>query len=130
MRRRAVSSDDLPLLLVKKSPGREARAWSFGAGNETRTRDPDLGKVVLYQLSYSRLEGSHSTVPPPTAAMPRPANRNPVSLRRDVPRLNQPLAVLAHQHVDAAAHGRHAYGIALLGGREHRGPVGVVARVV
>ena len=26
-----------------------------GAGNETRTRDPDLGKVVLYQLSYSRV---------------------------------------------------------------------------
>src|SRR5690349_17432743 len=24
------------------------------AGNGTRTRDPDLGKVVLYQLSYSR----------------------------------------------------------------------------
>jgi hypothetical protein len=22
---------------------------------ETRTRDPDLGKVVLYQLSYSRI---------------------------------------------------------------------------
>ena len=28
----------------------------FGAGNETRTRDPDLGKVVLYQLSYSRFK--------------------------------------------------------------------------
>ena len=28
----------------------------FGAGNETRTRDPDLGKVVLYQLSYSRID--------------------------------------------------------------------------
>ena len=28
----------------------------IGAGNETRTRDPDLGKVVLYQLSYSRIE--------------------------------------------------------------------------
>ena len=27
----------------------------FGAGNETRTRDPDLGKVMLYQLSYSRV---------------------------------------------------------------------------
>ncbi|MEY3050631.1 MAG: hypothetical protein RLY31_416 [Bacteroidota bacterium] len=27
----------------------------FGAENETRTRDPDLGKVVLYQLSYFRL---------------------------------------------------------------------------
>ena len=26
----------------------------FGAENETRTRDPDLGKVVLYQLSYFR----------------------------------------------------------------------------
>ena len=30
--------------------------YSFfvGAENETRTRDPDLGKVVLYQLSYFR----------------------------------------------------------------------------
>ena len=28
---------------------------NFGAGNETRTRDPNLGKVVLYQLSYSRV---------------------------------------------------------------------------
>ena len=28
---------------------------NFGAGNETRTRDPNLGKVVLYQLSYSRM---------------------------------------------------------------------------
>ena len=26
-----------------------------GAGNEARTRDPNLGKVMLYQLSYSRL---------------------------------------------------------------------------
>ena len=30
--------------------------WCFisGAGNETRTRDINLGKVALYQLSYSR----------------------------------------------------------------------------
>jgi hypothetical protein len=36
---------------------REAKASLrvFGAGNEIRTRDPDLGKVVLYQLSYSRV---------------------------------------------------------------------------
>ena len=27
----------------------------FGAENETRTRDPNLGKVVLYQLSYFRI---------------------------------------------------------------------------
>ena len=31
-------------------PGRKA----FRAKDEIRTRDPDLGKVVLYQLSYSR----------------------------------------------------------------------------
>ena len=30
--------------------------WAiFRAENETRTRDPDLGKVVLYQLSYFRI---------------------------------------------------------------------------
>ena len=26
-----------------------------GAGNESRTRDLNLGKVALYQLSYSRV---------------------------------------------------------------------------
>jgi hypothetical protein len=28
----------------------------FGAGDEARTRDLNLGKVALYQLSYSREE--------------------------------------------------------------------------
>ena len=37
-------------------PSRSQKEVKNGAGNETRTRDPDLGKVVLYQLSYSRLE--------------------------------------------------------------------------
>ena len=27
----------------------------FGAGDEVRTRDPELGKLVLYQLSYTRI---------------------------------------------------------------------------
>ena len=31
------------------------------AGNGTRTRDPNLGKVVLYQLSYSREEAGWRT---------------------------------------------------------------------
>ncbi len=57
-----------PGLNLEARPGVEPRwadlqsaAWPLcqraflGAGNETRTRDPDLGKVVLYQLSYSRL---------------------------------------------------------------------------
>ena len=33
-----------------------APGFEIGAGNEIRTRDPNLGKVVLYQLSYSRLK--------------------------------------------------------------------------
>ena len=32
-----------------------------GAGNESRTRDLNLGKVALYQLSYSRVEARHYT---------------------------------------------------------------------
>ncbi len=34
-----------------------------GAGNGIRTRDPNLGKVVLYQLSYSRPEGYNTQLP-------------------------------------------------------------------
>ncbi len=32
------------------------RMENFGAGNEVRTRDLDLGKVALYQLSYTRFK--------------------------------------------------------------------------
>src|SRR5690606_2217032 len=38
-----------------KKPRFLSRLFESGAGNETRTRDPNLGKVVLYQLSYSRV---------------------------------------------------------------------------
>ena len=39
-----------------KKPGyRSSRAAVFGADNGARTRDPNLGKVVLYQLSHVRL---------------------------------------------------------------------------
>gem|GEM_PF-3597159 len=44
-----------PVLLKKQNPGSPRFCLKTGAGNETRTRDPDLGKVVLYQLSYSRI---------------------------------------------------------------------------
>ena len=37
---------------IQKTPHISVRR--SGAENETRTRDPDLGKVVLYQLSYFR----------------------------------------------------------------------------
>ena len=35
-----------------------------GAGNEVRTRDLNLGKVALYQLSYSRKVASRRGVEP------------------------------------------------------------------
>ena len=39
-----------------KKPGyRGSRAVVLGADNGARTRDPNLGKVVLYQLSHVRL---------------------------------------------------------------------------
>ncbi len=31
------------------------RLFEFGAEKETRTPDPNLGKVMLYQLSYFRM---------------------------------------------------------------------------
>ena len=39
---------------------------SIGAGNEARTRDLNLGKVALYQLSYSRFKQRRNcrAVPP------------------------------------------------------------------
>jgi hypothetical protein len=37
--------------------------WAYkiliGAGNEIRTRDTKLGKLVLYQLSYARIHSRH-----------------------------------------------------------------------
>ena len=40
----------------KKTPGyRRRRAGALGADNGARTRDPNLGKVVLYQLSHVRI---------------------------------------------------------------------------
>ena len=39
-------------LYTKKAPD---FSEAFGAENEARTRDPNLGKVVLYQLSYFRI---------------------------------------------------------------------------
>jgi hypothetical protein len=42
------AENDEPALLGDTDPEKNE------AGNGTRTRDPNLGKVVLYQLSYSR----------------------------------------------------------------------------
>jgi hypothetical protein len=45
--------------LLRKIKGKqESFPVKFGAGNEARTRDLNLGKVALYQLSYSRKKRS------------------------------------------------------------------------
>ena len=40
------------------------KTFGLGAENETRTRDPNLGKVVLYQLSYFRIVDSAPEMQP------------------------------------------------------------------
>ena len=45
--------------------------FQYRAGNGTRTRDPNLGKVVLYQLSYSRV--GRILAPGPTVGNQNPA---------------------------------------------------------
>ena len=49
--------DDLNIIEPRRviSKFKSAFLLTFGAENETRTRDPNLGKVVLYQLSYFRI---------------------------------------------------------------------------
>ena len=55
---------------------RVALLRGIGAGNETRTRDFHLGKVVLYQLSYSRLDDQSNC----------PGTRNNIEVRVGVKR--------------------------------------------
>ena len=43
------------ILLLRETPHTNWATWAFGAANRVRTGDIYLGKVVLYQLSYSRI---------------------------------------------------------------------------
>ncbi len=51
----AASRFELEIKVLQTSALPLGYAAKFGADNETRTRDPHLGKVMLYQLSYVRL---------------------------------------------------------------------------
>ena len=42
---------------VRSCPSPPSDVWNTGATDGTRTRHPDLGKVVLYQMSYGRIVG-------------------------------------------------------------------------
>ena len=41
--------------MESKNPSARRRMGDVGAEDEIRTRDPHLGKVMLYQLSYFRV---------------------------------------------------------------------------
>ena len=45
-------------VIIAERKKAQTEVWAFlefGAGDESRTRDLNLGKVALYQLSYSRI---------------------------------------------------------------------------
>ncbi len=65
---------------------RKRQVTQSGAGNETRTRDLNLGKVALYQLSYSRLGAAHSTRLPGGALALRCKKMSAAGWRRARPR--------------------------------------------
>ena len=70
------------LATAPKEWGADERAPHTGfarAGNRTRTGDPHLGKVVLYQLSYSRMKGGPGRAIHP----PRPTFRARISSQGD-----------------------------------------------
>ena len=48
--------------LIENVKGSLARGTKR-AGNGTRTRDPQLGKLILYQLSYARLSNDTKEIP-------------------------------------------------------------------
>ena len=58
----ALPTELFPLGITRFGPWRRPRTRRdrlvSGAGNEARTRDLNLGKVALYQLSYSRVASS------------------------------------------------------------------------
>ena len=79
---------------------------SFGAVNETRTRDPNLGKVMLYQLSYHRkivkrmrleLTRHRCHYPLKVACLPIPP-----SLQNLCPKQDSNLHALRHTHLKRA----------------------------
>src|SRR6266481_9790895 len=49
---------DLPVrwfkISINKGQVTTCRSYELGAGDEIRTRDPQLGRLMLYQLSYTR----------------------------------------------------------------------------
>jgi hypothetical protein len=62
----------------------EDRKRKFGAGNEARTRDLNLGKVALYQLSYSRPKQTRNCRAEPLRVKENSAQYDAKALNRPV----------------------------------------------
>ena len=84
----------------------------FWAENEARTRDPNLGKVVLYQLSYfrkceeeeTRTPTSQLTLPPQSSASTNSAT-SPFEIKNSLagcPEQDSNLHVVKHSHLKRA----------------------------
>ena len=63
-----------PTRREKKEPRRLAPGF-LGADDEIRTRDPHLGKVMLYQLSHIRMCGNQYSDQTPLAPRGNPMNK-------------------------------------------------------
>jgi hypothetical protein len=53
---------ELPAALSPINPREKRLSGESGAGDESRTRDLNLGKVALYQLSYSRVQQAGNNI--------------------------------------------------------------------
>ena len=58
-------------LAPPRKKGSRSFPYKYGAGKESRTLDLNLGKVALYQLSYSRIRLLHPTFPSELISKPQ-----------------------------------------------------------
>ena len=70
-----------------------------GAGNGTRTRDPELGRLALYQLSYSRKKLVEREGFEPSKASPADLQSAPFGHSGTSPLLPKPSTVLVTRAV-------------------------------
>ncbi len=82
--------------------------FEFGAGNETRTRDLNLGKVALYQLSYSRVEQNCTAcyfVAPVLSSLP--THETTHAMWRPGPELNRRTRICSPLHNHSTTRPKH-----------------------
>jgi hypothetical protein len=74
-----------------------------GAGDEARTRDIQLGRLTLYQLSYSRVWGVYRAGPDPARVKPSGWQMRNRVRRAPAPAFYTPRQEVPHGRQDAEA---------------------------